>query len=114
MATNIYGTPGFFSGRTLTRRNIHTNKQAAQYAPSFYFFDGNLSRDPDSSPVSALRCGLIIGKVTATSLYANSVIGLTSVDYTSGGTSLTLTAQAATELARRIGTASTFTLQGAP
>jgi hypothetical protein len=114
MATQVYGAPGVFTGRTIQYRNIHTNRQAAAYAPSFYFFDGNLSRDPDSSPVSSLRCGLIIGKVTTTGLYANSVIGLTSANYTSGGTSLTLTSQAATELNRRVGASGTFTLQGAP
>ena len=114
MATQVFSAPGVFAGRTVTPRNIHTNRQAAQYAPSFYFFDGNLARDPDNNPTSALRCGLVIGKITASGLYANSIIGITSADYTSGGTSLTLTAQAATELNRRVGASGTFTLEGAP
>lgn len=114
MATQIFGAPGVYTGRSIAPRNIHTNRQLARYAPSFLFFDGNAARDPDNTPTSALRTGLILGKVTTSGLYANSILGLTSAAYTSGATSLTLTAAAAAELVRRQGASGTATLQAPP
>src|ERR1700674_1841691 len=73
--------------------------------------DGVNASDPDNTPdVTVLRAGLLMGKITTTGLYANSVIGVTTVAYTSGGTSLTLTVQAAVELVRRFGAAGTATV----
>jgi len=115
MPTQIYGSPGWYAGRTITPINIYTNPATARYGPSFYFFDGNLARDPDDNPTTLLRAGLLCGKVTTSAEgggYANSVIGVTTANYTSGGLSLTVTPQCATEIVRRIGTSGTFNTVG--
>lgn len=117
MPTQIYGSPGWYSGRTITPINIYTNPSTCRYAPSFYFIDGALARDPDDNPTTLLRAGLIMGKVTTSAEgggYANSIVGVTTVNYTSGDTSLTVTPQAATEIVRRFGASGTFNTIGGP
>lgn len=115
MPTQVYGAPGVYYGRSVVPLNIYTNQNTAAYAPSFYFFDGNYARDPDNTPTSMLRAGLIVGKIATSGEgggYANSIIGVTTVAYTSSGTSLTVTTQCATEILRRIGNSGTFNLAG--
>src|ERR1700729_3560219 len=69
--------------------------------------DGLNASDPDNTLTSAdpndLRPGLLMGKITATGLYGSSIVGVSQVAYTSGGTSLTLTLPQAAELVRRFG-----------
>lgn len=115
MPTSVYGTPGWYAGRTVTPLNIYTNLATAAFGPSFYYFDGTYARDPDNTPTSMLRAGLIVGKINSSAEgfgYANSVIGVTATAYGSGATILTVTPQCATEIVRRIGTSGTFNLAG--
>lgn len=118
MPTQVYVSPGNFPGRQIVPRNIYTNISGTpRYAPSFFFFDGNYARDPDNTPSSLLRAGLIVGKIATSAEgggYANSIIGVTQGNYTSGGTSLTVSAAQATEIVRRIGTSGTFNTIGGP
>jgi hypothetical protein len=103
MGTLAFRAPGVRAMGSITPRCIHTNPQLRRYAPSFYFLDGNLSRDRGNSPTSLIRCGMILGKVTITGLYAPTIIGVTQSAYTSGATSLTVAAADAVEIARRVG-----------
>lgn len=115
MPTQVTGWAGQSVGRSIVPRNIYTSLTTARYAPSFYFFDGVYARDPDNTPTSMLRAGLLCGKISTSGEgggYANSIIGVTTVAYTSSGTSLTVTTQAATEIVRRIGASGTFNLAG--
>lgn len=115
MPTQFRGVPGTYVGQSATPRNIFTSYVKPTFAPTFYQIDGTASRDPDNTgSISLLRAGLLLGKETATGLYANSIIGLTNGNYTAGATTLTLTPQAATEVIRRIGATGSFTLVGPP
>lgn len=79
------------------------------------FIDGTKASDPDNvGDVDRLRPGLVMGKIAASGLYANSIIGVTAASYTSGATSLTVTPQCATEIVRRIGATGTFKLTAPP
>jgi hypothetical protein len=75
--------------------------------------NGTYSRDPTNATadVSVLQPGLLMGKRTSDSLYAPSIIGVTTAAYT-GTTSLTAAAATVTELVRRIGASGTLTLIG--
>lgn len=82
--------------------------------PIAAIIDGTKSRDPDNTgTINVLRAGLLMGKVTTTGKYANSVIGVTTAALGGNQTTLKATAQAVTELVRRVGSSGTFTLSGA-
>lgn len=91
------------------------------YLPAGIIIDGTKTRDPDNPDYPTdtlgqkyLRAGLLLGKVAASSKYANSVIGVTQGALTGAGTTITLTAAQAVELNRRVGASGTFTLTGPP
>lgn len=105
MPTYSATVPGVITGTSYSNRQIFTQPQKVEFAPSFVTIDGTNSRDTGSTPTSLLRAGNLMGKVTSTGKYRNSVIGLTGADYTSGGTSITVSAAVATEVARLIAAA---------
>lgn len=105
--------PGQTIGRSIVPLCPFTSLTPIRYAPSLYWFDGTYARDPDNTPTSMLRAGLLVGKISTSGEgggYANSIIGVTTVNYTSGQTTLTVTPQAAAELARRVGASGTFNI----
>lgn len=108
MASNFVNKGSIRSGPSITPRNIfvaQTSANPPRYAPSLITIDGTLTRDTGSTPTSLVRAGTLMGKVTTGGKYRNSIIGLTSAAYTSGGTSLTVSAAVATEVARLISVA---------
>ena len=106
----IPGLPGVRAALTATHFIVFKQGWTTDLAGGKQI-DGASARDPDNTPdVANLRAGLLMGKITATGLYANSVMGITTVSYTSGGTSLTVTPQAAVELVRRFGASGTGTV----
>ena len=116
MPTDSRGIPGVSAGRSLVFRNIFVQNAANQvtYAPQMGTIGGASSRDPESVPVSLLRAGLLMGKITATGKFAPAIIGLTG-KATTGSTQINcLTTAQATELARRQGASGTFKLTGPP
>ncbi len=108
----IPGVPGIRAAISSAQKILFKGGLVPGYLARGVQIDGSLSRDPTNSPVTMLQVGLLMGKVTATGLYAPSIIGPTTASYTSGGTSLTVAAATATELIRRIGTSGTFKLVG--
>lgn len=99
----IVGLPGPRTARTAQHRLVFRDHTMQCDLSGGKVVDGTLSRDQgNTSDVGYLRPGLLMGKVTSSGKYAPSVIGLTNAAYASG-TSLTVTAAAATELARRVG-----------
>lgn len=78
--------------------------------------DSSKCRDPGSVDNSGfLRPGLLMGKVTASKKYANSVIGASTGALTNSGTTLASSAAIVAELIRRLGNATTaFSLTGPP
>lgn len=105
----VYGIPGLRSRQSATHGIIF--RQGLEYdLAGGKLIDGVNSRDPANNPIYTLRPGLLMGKITATGLYAPSVIGVTTGAYTSGGTTLTVSLAQATEIVRRVGSSGTGTL----
>lgn len=109
----FFQRPGAGTEYTGDYRNVFLDGKV-DYFPGGGVIDGPKSRNPFGSYIYLLQAGLLMGKVTATGQYAPSVIGVTQAAYTSGGTSLTLTAAAATELVRRVGSTGNITVTGSP
>lgn len=116
MATGIVpspGRPGIGSAVTAQRLNVSRGGDLGFYVGGGVI-EGSLSRDPGNSAsnVLSLRPGLLMGKITASGFYAPSIIGVTTGAYTSGGTSLTVSAAQAAYLVARVGASGTFNLVG--
>lgn len=104
-ATNFPQAPGVYTGRSVGPRNIFASGLPVFY-PSFKFLDGTKTRDASNSDSTALvQAGTVLGKITSGGKYRNTIIGYNSAAYTSGGTSLTVPAAVATEIARLIAVA---------
>jgi hypothetical protein len=119
MATDFRGVPGSYTGQQVTDRNIFvSNGRDVQYYPSSAIIDGTYSRDTGSTVSTLLRAGTLVGKDSTSLKYRPSIIGLVTAAYTSGGTSLTVNAAVATEVARLIalngGSAVTLNTIGPP
>lgn len=108
-----FGRPGIGTARTAQTWTVCRSVWRSLFYPHGGSIDG-ASRDyGNAENLYLLRPGLLMGRVTASKKWKPTVIGVTQGAYTSGGTSLTLTAAGATELARRVGTSGTFTLKSA-
>lgn len=112
----VGGMPRIGSLRQTAPRIIFLDGQVTWGLAGGRVIDGSKSRDPDNTGnLSVLRTGLLMGKITSSGKYAPSVIGKSNAAYAAGATSLTLTAQAAVEIARRISaTSGTFKIVGPP
>lgn len=113
--TPSFGRPGIGTAKVAQRRNVSRNG-ALDYYPGGGAIKGTKARDPGNSAYStlALRPGLVMGKITSSGLYANSILGLTNGALAGNGTTLAVSVAAATELVRRVGTTGTFKLTGPP
>lgn len=110
----IEGGPGYRS-ETLFSPRVVGRDAMWSYLAGGSIIDAVKSRDVlNTAQPLLLRAGLLMGKVTASGKMANSFFGVTQGAYTSGGTSLTLTAAQAVELVRRQGATGTFTTTGPP
>lgn len=108
----VIGVPGLRSVSTAEYRRVFQS-QGPLFLPGGRFINGLLARDPGNTPYTdALRAGLIMGKITASGYYANSVIGTTTGALANSGTSITVSAASAAELVRRVGTTGNLTLTG--
>lgn len=106
-------TPGIGSEYEAEFRRIFWSENGKHLLPTGVVVDGTKSRDPGNTGYTdTLRAGMLLGKITATGKYAPSVIGVTTVAYTPGASTVTVGLAAAAELVRRIGTSGTFTLTG--
>jgi len=117
MSTPFIQQPGVRTLGSLQYKSIFTHDHTAIFSPSNKQINGSLSRDPsNTSDVAVLQAGLLLGKITATGLYAPSVIGLSGVlhDTSVVTTTMTLPAAVVTEIARRVGASGTFKIIGPP
>lgn len=107
--------PGIRTARTYTPREVLWSKEGARYLPAGRVIDGTASRDPlNTGDISTLRPGMIMGKITATGKYANSIIGKTTVATASAATTVTVGTATAVEIVRRVGATGTLRLIGPP
>lgn len=107
----VYGLPGLRAAIDATPRNVFMHPGWEILLPGGRVIDGLQSRDPgNTGAVNVLRAGLLMGKITTSNKYAPAFVGVTSGAYTSGGTSLTVSAAAAVELDRLVGQSGTAEL----
>lgn len=103
MPTPFSQQPSVKTLQTLAYRNIYADPATKVAAPIFAQLDGTNSRDTfNAADVTVIEAGMPIGKITATGLYRPTIIGITGASYTSGGTSITVSAAVAAEVARLI------------
>lgn len=105
-------------GTTLTATPRKVMLGYERYLPGGGIIDAGLSADPtNSADVRCLQEGMLMGLITATKKWRPAVIGVSTANYTSGATSLTVAAAVATEVARLIadaGASITLYVVGAP
>jgi hypothetical protein len=110
----VVGLPGFRAAKSTNPRVVFRGG-ISQYLPGGKTIDGTYSRDPGNTDnVDVLRCGTLMGKITASEKYAPSVIGVTTNAEAAGSTSIEVGAAVVTELVRRVGASGTFKLTGPP
>lgn len=104
-------SPGVNATRTVNPRQLW--RGAARFFPGAQqTINGALSRDPgNTGAIFEIRGGTLMGRVTATGLFAPAVIGTVSGTY-NGGTTVTTSAASATELVRRVGASGNLVLTG--
>lgn len=114
------GMPGFGSEKIAKHRTVAADGYL-QFLPGGVTLDGTKARDPDNPDYPTdvlgqyrLRAGLLLGKVTSGGKWANSILGVTSGAYTSGGTSITVSAAEAVEIVRRVGSSGNLNFVGPP
>ncbi len=106
------GMPGLTT-EVLARHRALGGNGYFDWLPGGGVIDGTKTRDfTNTTDVTRLTPGLLMGRITATGKWAPSVIGVTGAAYASG-TSLTVSSAATTEINRRIGASGTFKLLGA-
>lgn len=117
MQTKDYNpTPGIGTERTYQHRRVLHTDGGKVLLPHAGAIDGAQSRDPGNTPVTVLRAGNVMGRITSSGLWAPAFVGALASAYTSGGTTLTVTAAQAVELDRLVGQSGTNKLVaiGAP
>ncbi len=114
----VGGVPGVRSERTASPRKVLVTTDGGIVFPAGRIIDGSKSRDPlNTGDVNVLRGALLMGKITSSSKYAPSVIGVLTQGYDKDGsssTTMTVSTATATEIVRRIGTSGTFKTTGPP
>ena len=116
MLSTPQGKPGVVGNFTSQPREVfYSGREFAQFWAPPVTIDGTNSANPLNAPyVWLLWAGMLMGRVTASGKYANSVLGLTSAATASGATSITTDVNTAAEIVRRIGASGTFNLTGPP
>jgi hypothetical protein len=110
----VGGMPGIRTGRQADHRIIFKGGMY-QWLPGGKIIDGTKTRDSgNTGATDRLRAGLMMGKVSASGKYANSIIGVTTGAFTSGGTSITVSAAQAAEIVRRVGLTGNLQYVGPP
>jgi hypothetical protein len=110
------GKPGVLLNLTAQPREVfYSGRERAQFVAVPVTVDGNLTSCPFNAPyVFQILAGMLMGRVTATYKFTNSVIGLTGSATASGATTIQTDVNTAAEIVRRIGTTGTFILTGPP
>ncbi len=113
------GKPGVLPTYSAIPREIFlANRQFAQFVAAPITIDGTLSSNPQNAPFTwLLFAGTVLGRVTATGKYANSILGVTTAAYAhsgGGNTTITTDPNTAAELVRRVGASGTFKLTAPP
>lgn len=116
MQTNyLGGVPRVSTERTALKRMISIGQPPLVHISKRIVIDGTKSRDwGHTGNLDVLRPGLLLGKATSGGKYSPSILGISQNAYTSGGTTITVTAAQAVEIARRVGTSGNLYYVGPP
>lgn len=107
----VPGLGGVRALRTATHRIVFRQNDWLSDLAQGRIIDGAQSRDVgNTGDTDVLRPGILMGKITASGKYAPCFVGVTTAAYTSGGTTLTVSAAVAAELDRLVGQAGTTEL----
>ena len=110
----IVGTPGVRAATSAIHKAVFKGG-ITSFLPGGKLIDGTKSRDPSNTDLTTnLQAGLVMGKITASGLYAPSILGTTTVANAAGDVIVTVSAAVAVELNRRVGGSGTFKLTGPP
>lgn len=115
--TPIVSRPGFGSALTATTGRVFRAEEGKEYFPHGGVIDGAKSRyygGGSAAQLFTLPSGLLMGQVTATKKWAPCILGVNQAAYTSGGTSLTVTAAQAAYIVTRVGTSGNLYYIGPP
>jgi hypothetical protein len=110
------GKPGVLLNLTAVPREVfYSGRQFAQFVAAPVTVDGNLTSCPSNAPyVFQILAGTLMGRVSATNKFANSVLGLSTSATASAATTIQTDINTAAEIVRRIGASGTFKLTGPP
>ena len=109
----IVGMPGIYSQASAVYRKVMASDVGLACLPGGRQINGTKSRDPlNTDDTSVLRAGLLMGKITATGLYASSVLGVLTTGVGGAQTTAYVSSATAVEMVRRIGSSGSFTLTG--
>lgn len=108
----VPGIPGLRSAKTAQHYVVFKGGYIPEVLPQGKLIDGSKARDIGNTPITSLRPGMLMGKITSSGLYAPSIMDVLASASLASATSLTISAAGAAELVRRIGTSGTFQLQG--
>lgn len=111
--SQVQGLPGMRAAKTVTHRMVTRGGWIPSILPQGRVIASAKTRDPGNTPdVTRVRAGMLMGKITATGLYAASILGATTNAEAAASTSVEVSAAVAVELVRRIGATGTFKLTG--
>ena len=110
------GKPGVLLNLTATPREVfYSGRERAQFVAAPVTIDGTLTSCAFNAPYTfQILAGTLLGRVTATKKFANSVVGQTTGATAASATTVQTDVNTAAELLRRIGAAGTFKLTGPP
>src|SRR5580658_184250 len=99
------GKPGVLLNLTATPREVfYSGRERAQFVAAPLTVDGNLTSCPFNAPyVFQILAGTLMGRVSATQKFTNSVLGLTTSATAASATTIQTDVNTATEIVRRIG-----------
>jgi hypothetical protein len=108
------GKPGVLGTYTATPRDVfYSGADRAAFIAAPVTVDGNLTSCPSNAPyVFEILAGTLMGRVTSSKKFANSVIGLSSAALTTSATTLQTDVNTAAEIVRRVGGNGTLHLTG--
>lgn len=113
MITPLRGTPGVRAIVPVEFGRVFLGNWES-YLPGGKLISSNSRDSGNTGYLSCLRAGLLMGKATSGGKYLPSILGISQNAYTSGGTTITVTAAQAVEIARRVGTSGNLTYVGPP
>lgn len=114
MLPSVTGLPRIATKVTASFRTIFRDGQVTGWRSGGGII-GSTARDPgNTGDTNVLRAGLLMGKNSTDGYYYPSILDVLTNAYSAGGTSLVISAAAASHIASRIGATGTLHIVGPP